>query len=584
MKTTLPLADKRTVRTWIWAVAARNKWSFLGMMSLFGAATLVGLVSPQLLGELVDSVSEGTTTSHIDVIALVFVGVLVLHAVLNRQAQFRAAVFGERLLAEAREGMVEHVVKLPLSTVESAGTGDLLSRATSDVDKLDEGLRQAAPEITIATVTVALTAVAMLITSPVVALGMLVAVPVLVVATRWYRPRVIPRYEEALANWAEVHSSTHETADGGRTVEALRLRERRLAVNDRNVDKAVGVEWYCSRLWAWFLGGLDMAFILPLAAILLIGGYAYTEGLAGIGAITAVVLYARALVEPLNSALTWMDELQVGNAALRRILGVQQIKPDPGDESATPKGTAIAVRGAKFAYSPGRAVLHGIDLDIVEGERLVIVGPSGAGKSTLGRLLAGINAPDSGSVTIGGVEVTALPLAKRRKEIVLVTQEQHVFAGTLRENLTLPRAATDDELWDALRTVDAADWAKSLPDGLDTVVGSGGEAVPPSMVQQIALARLVIADPHTLILDEATSLLDSSASRNLEKSLNAVLSGRTVIAIAHRLATARDADRIAVMDGGSIVELGNHDQLMALDGSYASLVGSFSGEKRGAMR
>jgi ABC-type multidrug transport system fused ATPase/permease subunit len=577
MRTTLPLADKREVRLWIWAVAVANKWSFAAMMSLFGAATIVGLVGPQLLGNLVDAVVAGTDTWRVDVTALIFVGVLLLHALLRRQARLQAAVFGERLLAEAREGMVKHVVRLPLSTVEAAGTGDLLSRATSDVDKLDEGLRQAAPEIVIAAVTVALTAIAMLITSPLIALGMLVAVPLLVAATRWYRPRVIPKYQESLAYWADVHSSTHETADGGRTVEALRLRGRRIEHNNKMLGKATDSEWYCSRLWAVFLGALDIGFILPIAAILLIGGMAYANGTAGIGEITAIVLYARALVEPLSEALTWLDELQVGNAALRRILGVQRIKPDPGDESAIPRGTDIRIRAAKFAYSPGREVLHGIDLDIVQGERLVIVGPSGAGKSTLGRLLAGVNAPDSGSVTIGGAEVSSLPLARRRQEVVLVTQEQHIFTGTLRENLTLPRQATDDELWESLRTVDADEWAKSLPDGLDTVLGSGGESVAPAMVQQIALARLVLADPHTLILDEATSLLDSSASGHLERSLGAVLTDRTVIAIAHRLTTARDADRIAVMEGGRIVELGSHDELMSAQGSYASLVNSLSG-------
>jgi ABC-type multidrug transport system fused ATPase/permease subunit len=582
MNTTLPLAGKRDVRAWMWSVTTANRGAFLGMMSLFGAATIVGLIGPQLLGDLVDAVGAGTTTMRVDVTVLIFVGVLAVHAVLQGLARMRAAIFGEKLLAEAREGMVRHVVRLPLSTVESAGTGDLLSRATSDVDKLDEGLRQAAPEIIIASVTVALTAVAMLLTSPVVALGMFIAVPILVGAARWYRPRVLPKYQEALARWAEVHSTTHETAEGGRTVEALRLRQRRLDRNDKAVDDAIDSEWYCSRLWAVFLAGLDVAYLLPIAVILLIGGLAYTGGWAGLGEITAVVLYARAMAEPLGEVLTWLDELQVGNAALRRILGVQRVQPDEGGTDATPDGTDIVIRDVRFAYSPGREILHGIDLDIVAGERLMIVGPSGAGKSTLGRLLAGVNAPDEGRVTIGGVEVSRLPLERRRQEVVLVTQEQHVFTGTLRENLTLPRPAGDDELWAALTTVDAAVWAKSLPDGLDTMLGSGGEPVAPAMVQQIALARLVLADPHTLILDEATSLLDSSASRDLERSLNAVLAGRTVIAIAHRLASARDADRIAVMDGGKIVELGTHDELMAGNGSYANLVGTLSESDTGS--
>jgi ABC-type multidrug transport system fused ATPase/permease subunit len=571
--TTLPLSNKRDVWSWLWSVTKTNRGAFTGMMALFGAAAVVGLVGPRLLGDLVDAVASGTTTLRVDVTVLVFVGALALHAALQGLAYYRAALFGERLLAEAREGMVRHVVTLPLATVEAAGTGDLLSRATSDVDRLDEGLRQAGPQILIASVTVVLTAAAMFLASPVVALGMLVAVPVIVVAVRWYLPRVMPAYQETLGLWARLHTSTHETAEGGRTVEALRLRDKRVAANDTAMGRAIDRESYCSRLWSLFLAALDVAYLLPIAVILLVGGLAYTNGWAGLGEITTVVLYARVMAEPLGEILAWLDELQVGTAALRRILGVQRVRADDGTSGDTPAGLDIHVRDARFAYSPGREILHGVTLDVRAGERLMVVGPSGAGKSTLARLLAGVNAPDDGHVTLGGVEVSSMPLARRRQEVVLVTQEQHVFTGSLRENLTLPRPATDDELWAALRTVDAESWARELPDGLGTQLGSGGEAVAPAMVQQLALARLVLADPHTLILDEATSLLDSSASRDLERSLNAVLAGRTVIAIAHRLASARDADRIAVMDGGRIVELGSHDELMAANGSYADLVG-----------
>ncbi|GAB3912231.1 ABC transporter ATP-binding protein [Kibdelosporangium lantanae] len=571
--TTLPLAAKKDVRAWLWSVTKANRGAFTGMMALFAAAALVGLVGPRLLGDLVDAVTSGTSTLRVDVTVLVFVGTLALHAALQGLARYRAAVYGEKLLAEAREGMVNHVVTLPLSAVEAAGTGDLLSRATSDVDRLDEGLRQAGPQILVASVTVVLTAAAMFLTSPMVALGMLVAVPVIVVAVRWYLPRVMPAYQETLGLWATLHTSTHETAEGGRTVEALRLRDKRVLDNDTAMGRALERESYCSRLWSLFLAALDVAYLLPIAVILLVGGVAYANGWAGLGEVTAVVLYARVLAEPLGEILAWLDELQVGTAALRRILGVRRVPADEHTTDATPLGTDIRIRDARFAYSPGREILHGVTLDVRAGERLMVVGPSGAGKSTLARLLAGVNAPDRGHVTIGGVEVSSMPLARRRREVVLVTQEQHVFTGSLRENLVLPRPATDDELWAALRTVDAESWAEGLPDGLDTRLGSGGEVVAPAMVQQLALARLVLADPHTLILDEATSLLDSSASRDLERSLNAVLAGRTVIAIAHRLASARDADRIAVMDGGRIVELGSHDELMAANGSYADLVG-----------
>ena len=233
----------------------------------------------------------------------------------------------------------------------------------------------------------------------------------------------------------------------------------------------------------------------------------------------------------------------------------------------------------RYSYREGRDVLHGVSLGLVPGERLAIVGPSGAGKSTLGRLMAGIDGPRTGRVTGGGVPLVDLDLAVLRGEVALVTQEHHVFVGTLAENLRLPRpAATDAELREALAAVDALEWADALPSGLETVVGSGGHALTEGQAQQLALARLVLADPHTLVLDEATSLLDPRAARHLERSLAAVVDGRTVVAIAHRLHTAHDADRVAVVEDGVVSELGSHDELIARDGSYAALWRSWRDE------
>jgi ABC-type multidrug transport system fused ATPase/permease subunit len=566
------------VRAFARTVMQRKRPRLIGVLFLYGLAGFTGLAGPQLLGQLVGAVQKGTNTTHVDHVAILLAAFVLAQTVLVRVARYSSSVIAEEVFAELREDFLRTVVSLPLSTVENAGTGDLLTRMTSDIDAMSRSVRFAVPETLIAIATAILTLIASFITAPLVALPCILVAPILYYATRWYL-RLAPRgYLRERSVYSTMFASVTESIEGGRTIEAFGLQRKRIRRGDDDVRRAYVTERYTLTLRSRWFPSIESGYVVPVVACLAIGGLLALHGHADIAQVTTITLYMQQLVDPLDRLLSWLDELQIGSSSLARLIGVRSVPADREASGAVPDGEQVEAQDVHFSYRVGREVLHGIDLDVRPGERLAMVGPSGAGKSTLGRLLAGIHPPSSGQVTVGGVPLVDLPVDALRREVALVTQEHHVFVGTVADNLRLaaPRAS-DEQLRPALAAVDALDWIDDLPDGLQTVVGSGGFTLTPAQAQQIALARLVLVDPHTLVLDEATSLLDPRAARHLERSLAAVIADRTVIAIAHRLHTAHDADRVAVVEDGRIVELGSHDELIAIRGSYAQLWDSWHG-------
>jgi ATP-binding cassette subfamily C protein len=576
--TTLPVGTPATVRAYVRELMRRHRRAFTVLITVNTVAVTASMAGPYLLGTVVQDLADGARELHLPVTVALFALALVIQGLFTRLVRLRGAVLGEQMLADLREDFLLRSVGLPPGVLERAGTGDLLSRITTDIDRLANAMREAVPQLSVGLVWAALLLGALTLTAPPLALAVVVALPVLAIACRWYYRRAPGAYRSEAAGYAAVAAALAETVDAGRTVEAHRLGARRVALSERRIREWTSWERYTLWLRTVLFPAVNLSNALILGAVLMLGGVFVLHGWMNVGQLTTGALLAQMLVEPVGLILRWYDELQVAQVSLARLVGVREIAPEDGDASVTPDGRRMRAQEVHFGYHPGSDVLHEVSLDVRPGTRMALVGPSGAGKSTLGRLLAGIYEPREGEITLGGARLSRMPAERVRSHVALVNQEHHVFVGSLRDNLLLARTgASDTELWAALSAVGADEWARTLADGLDSEVGSGGHPVSPAQAQQIALARLVLADPHTLVLDEATSLLDPRAARHLERSLARVLDGRTVIAIAHRLHTAHDADLIAVVEEGRITELGSHDALVGADGAYAALWRSWHG-------
>lgn len=589
-RTLLPTATR--AETWRAVRRSLGPHKVLGLLAipLLVAETLAGLVGPAVLGHIVDLVVEGAEAAAIVAPVLVLLAAGVAEAVLGALGTVTLARVSGGALADLREQVVTRALGVPLSDLERAGTGDLVARVEGDVETVSEATDDTLGDFLGSLLDIVLTVGGLALLDWRLALAGLAALPVQFLVLRWYLRRAGPLYAAAAVAEGERAQALFDSISGAATVRAFRLSGRHLERISARSQEASRRNLKSVRALTGFISRLNVAELVGMVSVLTVGFLLVAEGEITVGAASAAALYFHRLFGPVNSALGVVDDIQQAGAALARLVGVASLRGDPrtGRHKAGPgpfpgarSAAAVHLVDVDHEYLPGHLVLSGVNLSVETGERVALVGPSGAGKSTLAKLIAGIHEPTRGRIQVAGFPLDQIGSPAAHGLVALITQEVHVFAGTLADDLRLARPdATKKELWAALDHVGARDWVKRLDKGINTLVGEGGARLTPAQAQHLALARLVLADPPVAVLDEATAEAGSAGARALEAAVDRALAGRTAVVVAHRLTQAAAADRVVVLDRGRIVETGSHEALVASGGCYATLWAAWSDPRR----
>ena len=518
----------------------------------------------------------GGSARELIVIVAVLAGVAAVQAGSRLFFLNRSGRIGQRVLLELRRRVFRHFQRLDVAFHDRYTSGRVVSRSTNDVEAIQDMLETGFDSLITAVLTLFGTAILLVALDVRLGLMCLAAFPALVALVWWFRNESAKTYRKVRESAALVIVQFVETMTGIKAVQAYRREPRNQEIFEGIADDYREINERTFRLLAIFMPGVKLVGNLTTGVVLLYGGYRVLHGDMTIGTLTAFLLYLRMFFEPMQEISQFFNTFQSASSALEKLAGVLAEKPGIADPAHPVRlgevRGEIAFHDVRFSYVPDRPVLPGLSLTVPPGQTVALVGTTGAGKTTIAKLIARFYDPDSGSVTLDGIDLRSLAQSGLRRHVVMVTQENFLFSGTVADNIRFGRpTASDAEVRAAAAAVGADEFIATLPDGYDTDVAKRGGRLSAGQRQLVAFARAFLADPAVLILDEATSSLDIPSERLVQRALRTVLAGRTALIIAHRLSTVEVADRVLVLEHGRVVEDGPPTQLIGSGGHYAGL-------------
>jgi ATP-binding cassette subfamily B protein len=487
-----------------------------------------------------------------------------------------SALISQTVLMDLRERVFQHTQNLSMSFHENYTSGRIIARQTSDIDTLRELLDGGISNLFRGILLMVFTAAALIILDPSSAVPLMVALIPVLILTRWFSETSKKQFREARTFSARLIVQFVETMTGIRAVKAFRREERNDATYAVAVDDYREANRKVIRLFGTYDPGLKVIGVLTLTAVLLLGAFRVAEGTLEVGVLLAAVLYTRRFFEPMEELAMFYNSFQNAASALEKVSGILEEEPSVVEPVnpvplTNPRGE-LSLDQVTFGYTNTTPVLTDLSLNIPAAQTIALVGTTGAGKSTLAKLIARFYDPNTGTVSLDGIDLRQVSNHDLRSAVVMVTQEPYLFSGTVAENIALGKpTATIEEIRQAARAVGAEEFIDNLPDGFDTDVNKRGGRVSSGQRQLISFARAFIADPTVLILDEATASLDIPSERLVQRGLQTLLADRTAIIIAHRLSTVAIADRVLVMEHGTIIEDGTPEELIDGTGKFAQL-------------